>query len=90
MIMYKNKHLPICLAAILNVCLNGFIANAAERPNIVFLLSDDQTTYSLGCYDTPDVQTPHLDQLAQDGMAFDHHYATTAICMASRACIIRF
>lgn len=88
MIMYKNKYFPIYLAAILKLCLNGFIANATERPNIVFLLSDDQTTYSLGCYNTPDVQTPHLDQLAQDGMTFDCHYDTTAICMASRASIM--
>ena len=56
----------------------------AERPNIVFLMTDDQTTYSLGCYGTPGVRTPHIDQLARDGMAFDRHYVTTAICMASR------
>ena len=39
----------------------------------------------MGCYGNPDVQTPNLDQLASDGMAFDNHYVTTAICMASRA-----
>lgn len=61
---------------------------ATERPNIVFLLSDDQTTYSLGCYGTPGVKTPHLDRLAHDGMAFDNHYDTTAICMASRASVM--
>lgn len=55
------------------------------RPNIVFLLTDDQNLYSMGCYGTPDVQTPHLDRLANDGIVFDHHYDTTAICMASRA-----
>ncbi len=60
----------------------------AERPNIVFLLADDQTTYSLGCYGTPGVQTPHLDRLAAAGMAFDCHYDSTAICMASRASIM--
>ena len=56
-----------------------------ERPNIVFLLTDDQSFYTMGCYGTPDVQTPHLDRLAADGLVFDHHYDTTAICMASRA-----
>lgn len=58
-----------------------------ERPNIVFLLSDDQSTWSMGCYDTPGANTPNLDQLAQDGIVFDRHYDTTAICMASRATI---
>ena len=54
-------------------------------PNIVFLLADDQCTYSLGCYGNDDVRTPNMDQLAKDGVVFDKHYNTTAICMASRA-----
>ena len=37
----------------------------------------------MGCR-TPNVQTPNMDQLAQDGLVFDKHYDTTAICMASR------
>lgn len=55
------------------------------KPNIVFLFADDQCTYSLGCYGNPDVQTPNMDQLAREGVLFDNHYNTTAICMASRA-----
>ncbi|EMI54908.1 sulfatase family protein [Rhodopirellula sallentina] len=55
------------------------------RPNIVFLLADDQSTYSVGCYGNPDVKTPNMDRLARDGVLFDNHYNTTAICMASRA-----
>lgn len=55
------------------------------RPNIVFLFADDQCTYSLGCYGNKDVRTPNMDQLARNGVVFDKHYNTTAICMASRA-----
>lgn len=63
--------------------------NAAEKkPNIIFLLSDDQSTYSVGCYGNEDVQTPNMDKLGKDGMIFDKHYDTTAICMASRANIL--
>jgi arylsulfatase A-like enzyme len=61
---------------------------AKKRPNIVFLLSDDQSTYSLGCYGNKDVKSPQLDRLADDGMVFDRHYDTTAICMASRASVM--
>ena len=57
----------------------------ADRPNIIFLLADDQDTYSMGCYGNSEVQTPHLDQLSRDGITFDNHYNTTSICMASRA-----
>ena len=62
-------------------------SRADDRMNLVFLLTDDQTVYSLGCYGNEDVQTPHMDSLARDGIAFDRHYVTTAICMASRATI---
>ena len=54
------------------------VAVADSRPNIVFLMSDDQNLYSMGCYGTPDVQTPNLDRLANEGVVFDHHYDTTA------------
>jgi arylsulfatase A-like enzyme len=42
----------------------------------------------MGCYGTPGAKTPNLDQLAADGMIFDNHYDTTAICMASRASVM--
>ena len=63
-------------------------ADTKPSPNIVFLLADDQCTYSMGCYGTPNVQTPNLDRLAEAGIVFDNHYDTTAICMASRASIL--
>ena len=62
--------------------------HADDRPNIVFLLTDDQALCSLGCYGNPEVQTPNIDSLAADGVAFHKHYDTTAICMASRASIM--
>ncbi|WP_246114557.1 sulfatase family protein [Rubripirellula tenax] len=57
----------------------------AEQPNIIFLFADDQNISSVGCYGNDEVQTPNMDQLARDGVVFDRHYNTTAICMASRA-----
>ena len=63
-------------------------AGQADRPNIVFLFTDDQATYSMGCYGNEDVQTPNLDRLAKAGIVFDRHYATTAICMGSRATVM--
>ena len=71
--------------AVLALLLFFRTASADERPNIIFLMSDDQATYSLGCYDTPGAKTPNIDALANDGIVFDSHYDTTAICMASRA-----
>ncbi|VGO19346.1 sulfatase family protein [Pontiella sulfatireligans] len=63
------------------------MARAADqqRPNIILLLTDDQSYRTLGCYGNTQVKTPNLDRLADDGVVFDRAYDTTAICMASRA-----
>jgi len=58
---------------------------ASKRPNIIYLMADDQCTYSVGCYGNKDVKTPQMDRLGHDGLVFDNHYDTTSICMASRA-----
>ena len=78
------------LIALLVLALSTTFATvfADDRPNIVFLMSDDQCTYSMGCYGNDDVQTPNLDGLARKGLTFDNHYDTTAICMASRATVM--
>jgi len=51
-------------------------------------MADDQSTYTMGCYGNKDVKTPHMDQLAKEGIVFDNHYVSTAICMASRATVM--
>ena len=75
---------PIITALVFPLLFVATIANAADKPNIVFLFADDQNTLSVGCYGNPEVQTPNMDQLAKDGIVFDRHYNTTAICMGSR------
>jgi arylsulfatase A-like enzyme len=61
---------------------------AADKPNVIFLFSDDQTVRAAGCYGNEDIITPHLDQLAKDGVRFANHYNTTSICMGSRCCVL--
>ena len=63
------------------------LASAADRPNIIYLMTDDQRADSLGCMGNPFVHTPHVDRLAREGVVFDRAFTTTAICMTSRACV---
>ncbi|WP_139956970.1 sulfatase family protein [Flavicella sediminum] len=63
-------------------------AQSDKRPNIIFLLSDDQTSIATGCYGNTQVVTPNMDNLASEGVQFMNHYNTTAICMSSRATIM--
>lgn len=58
-----------------------------ERPNIIFLLTDDQRWDSLGCMGNPIVRTPEIDRLAERGVTFTNAFVTTSICMTSRASI---
>ncbi len=57
-----------------------------SRPNIVFILTDDQRRDSLGCYGNAEVRTPNIDRLAKDGVLFERASVTSAICTPSRAC----
>ncbi len=71
---------------LLVVILFSLVASASgSKPNIIYLMADDQNTLSVGCYGNTEVQTPQLDRLARDGVVFDRHYNTTSICMASRS-----
>ena len=65
--------------------LIGLSSAAAERPNIIFFLTDDQRHDFLGCTGHPVVKTPVIDQLAADGVLFENAFVTTSICAASRA-----
>jgi len=60
----------------------------AVRPNIVFLMADDHRAYSLGCMGDRQIQTPSLDRLAEQGLVFERCYATSPLCMASRATVM--
>ncbi|MFC1607522.1 sulfatase [Candidatus Latescibacterota bacterium] len=59
-----------------------------ERPNIIFLLTDDQRWDSLGCMGNPIIKTPNIDDMAADGVLFKNAYVTTPICCSSRASIL--
>ena len=59
-----------------------------QLPNIVIILTDDQGYGDLGIYGATQFSTPHLDQMAADGMRFTHFYAAQAVCSAARAVLL--
>ena len=63
------------------------VERAAVRPNIIFILTDDQRFDSLGYAGNDIIQTPEMDKLAQEGVYFKNALVTTPICSASRASI---
>jgi arylsulfatase A-like enzyme len=62
---------------------------AAERPNIVIIFTDDQQYDSYGANDRSKVQTPVLDRLAERGVRFTNAHAALSLCSPSRAAVLR-
>jgi arylsulfatase A-like enzyme len=55
------------------------------KPNIIIIFTDDQGYQDLSCYGSPDINTPHLDKMADEGIKLTDFYAAQAVCSASRA-----
>ncbi|MEM9420075.1 MAG: sulfatase [Planctomycetota bacterium] len=60
-------------------------AEALDRPNVLWLTSEDNSAHWLGCYGNEHAQTPNLDQLARDGFQYMHAYANAPVCAPSRS-----
>ena len=59
-----------------------------RKPNIVFILADDLGYGDLSCYGQQKFQTPHIDQLAREGMRFTQLYAGSTVCAPSRCSLM--
>ena len=60
----------------------------AKQPNILLIMSDNHAAEMLGCYGNSEVYTPHLDQLAQEGIKFNQTFAVNAMCSPCRASVL--
>lgn len=61
------------------------VALGAERPNIIYIFTDQQTASAMSCADNPDLQTPNLDRLAALGIMFQNAYCTAPLSGPSRS-----
>jgi arylsulfatase A-like enzyme len=59
-----------------------------RTPNIVFILSDDQGAWAMGCAGNKEVKTPNLDRLAATGMRFDNFFCASPVCSPARASLM--
>ena len=81
-----------CYLQLMAGCLAAPLARAAARaprPNVVFIVSDDQGYGDISCYEHPkEVRTPNMDRMAQRGVRFEQGYANAYVCAPSRAAIM--
>ncbi len=58
-----------------------------SMPNILLIMTDQQTASAMSCAGNPYLETPHLDRLAETGIRFDRAYCSQPLCIPSRACM---
>jgi len=66
----------------------GYSTHAAERPNILILMTDQQRFDALSCYGCDVIETPNIDRLAREGALFERCYSPCPICTPSRASML--
>ena len=83
-----NKTNSILALLIMAGVLATPAVEAAKRPNVVFIFTDDHSAHAISAYGSRINKTPHIDRIAQEGMRFKKCYVTNAICGPSRAVIL--
>jgi len=81
---FKQRTLPLLLVLLglaASGCENGDETpeSASERPNIIFIFTDDHSARAISAYGSTINETPNLDRLANEGMRFDRCFVTNSI-----------
>jgi choline-sulfatase len=73
-----------------SLCLSALLVSplAAARPNIVFILADDQAPWALGASGHAQAHTPNMDRIAREGARFPNAFTPTPVCSPARASIL--
>ncbi|MDR2757442.1 MAG: arylsulfatase [Planctomycetaceae bacterium] len=82
-----HKFITILLFLFGMICCFSF-TEAADKPNIIFILADDIGIGDVGCYGQKKIQTPNIDRLAREGIRFTQGYSGTSVCAPSRSSLM--
>ncbi|MCH7688810.1 MAG: arylsulfatase [Planctomycetes bacterium] len=82
-----SKFPAIVLLAILSLCMKTDTLQAANKPNIIYIMADDLGYGDLGCYGQKRIKTPNIDRMAAQGVRFTQFYAGSTVCAPSR-CVL--
>jgi len=81
-----TKSLVVYVAGLLAMLVG--MGKAADRPNILLAISDDQSWVHAGAYGCPGLETPAFDRIAQQGVLFNNAFSAAPMCTVSRACLL--
>ncbi|GKX29366.1 arylsulfatase A family protein [Vallitalea longa] len=71
-----------------NNILSRTVCKNTRKPNIIFILSDDQGAWAMRCAGNKEIYTPNLDELSNTGIRFDNFFCTSPVCSPARASIL--
>lgn len=78
----------ICALAFAFYTVVAGSAQAQDRPNILWLTSEDNSAHWIGCYGNEDAETPNIDRLAKNGIRYRYAYANAPVCAVARFSLI--
>lgn len=78
-----------CVARLL-LCWFALVSSlaAADQPNIIIIFTDDQGYNDLGCFGSPNIRTPNIDRMANEGIRLTSFYSAASVCTPSRAALL--
>lgn len=88
-INYKTAHPLIALSLCMGACTPGIQKKSnKQKPNVIYFYFDDLGYGELGCYGQTKIKTPHIDQIASEGMRFTQHYTTFPVSAPARCALL--
>tara|TARA_R110002074_G_scaffold134789_2_gene279124 strand:- start:40 stop:1467 length:1428 start_codon:yes stop_codon:yes gene_type:complete len=86
--MFRNLSLFILSLVLFSCAEKKKELQPEVPPNVILIFTDDQGYQDVGTFGSPNIETPHLDQMAKDGIKLTSFYSAQPICSASRAGIL--
>jgi arylsulfatase A-like enzyme len=88
--MYAKYVQQFMIRLLIYVCFFSVpvVTQSQQRPNIIFIFSDDHDADAISAYNNNLISTPGIDRLAREGMMFNKHFVANAICAPARATIL--
>ncbi len=83
--LLKSFFLILVVAASTGLTFKSQTTPAPSKPNVVIFFADDLSYFDVGAYGNKVARTPHVDQLAKEGLRFTKMFTTTAMCAPSRS-----